>query len=76
MTAKIIQFPAPFTAPSHWSGHDEYIFEILRDRGKSIKDAVAEVERDILDGKPRYPGEDVLLRQAREALARLKPKKF
>ena len=71
MTAQIIQFPVPFQIPEHWSGHDEYIFGILRERGQSIEDAAAEVEMDIRDGQPRYPGEDVLLRLAREAFARM-----
>jgi hypothetical protein len=69
MTAKIIQFPAPFQAPEHWSGDDEYKFDHFRREGMSAAEAAQKVEQGIEDLKPRYPGEDVLLRMARDALA-------
>lgn len=61
MSAKIIQFPTPFQAPTHWSGFDEYLFD---------HEAAEKVEQRIEDLKPRHPGEDVLLRMARDAIAR------
>lgn len=70
MSAKIIQFPAPFQAPAHWSGFDEYLFDHFRHDGMTVVEAAEKVEREIGDRKPRYPGEDVLLRMARDAIAR------
>lgn len=75
MTAKIIQFPAPFQVPAHWSGFDEYLFDSFRSDGMSAEEAAEKVEQHIDDLKPRYPGEDVLLRMARDAFARAPKRK-
>lgn len=75
MTAKIIQFPAPFQVPAHWRGTDEYFFDHFRRDGMCAVEAAEKVEQGIEDKKPRYPGEDVLLRMAREAIARAPKRK-
>lgn len=69
MSAKIIPFPAPFQAPAHWSGFDEYLFDHFRSEGMTVVEAAGKVEQRIEDLKPRYCGEDVLLRLARDAFA-------
>lgn len=75
MSAKIIQFPAPFKVPAHWSGTDEYFFDHLVGEGMSVEEAAKRIEQQIEDEKPRYPGEDVLLRLARDAIARAPKRK-
>ncbi|HEX4852759.1 hypothetical protein [Arenimonas sp.] len=74
MNATIIPFPT-FTYPTHWTGHDQYLFNHFKHcDGLSTEEARQRVEEHIYVAR-EVPGEDEgtrLLRMAREAMARLK----
>ena len=74
MSATIIPFPK-FVYPTHWSGHDQYVFDHFRRcDGLSTEEARRRVEEGIYIAR-EVPGEDEyarLLRMARESMARLK----
>ena len=76
MSAKIIQFPAQFQVPEHWSGFDKYLFDSFRSDGMNAEEAAKKIGQRIEDEKPRCPGEDVLLRLARDAIARAPKRKL
>jgi hypothetical protein len=75
MNAQIIPFRKAWVPPEHWTGHDHYIFDYLREyQGMSIEEASAQIESGIEIRRIR-PGEsrdDRLLRMARESLAALR----
>lgn len=74
MSATIIPFPK-FVYPTHWSGHDQYVFDHFRRcDGLSVDEASQRGEQSIHIARV-VPGEDEsdrLLRMARESLRSLK----